>query len=123
MHWVDSDAWPHNTTLYVKDFLGNERRWVYYLLQTYPFEMLQSRSAVPGVNRNDMAGDRMPWIPIELQREAVARLDALSDQQSSVRTDLHQSLQIFQELKRSLITTAVSGEFDVSAADGAGVAV
>lgn len=123
VHWVDSDAWPHNTTLYVKDFLGNERRWVYYLLQTYPFEMLQSRSAVPGVNRNDMAGDRMPWIPIELQREAVARLDALSDQQSSVRTDLHQSLQIFQELKRSLITTAVSGEFDVSAADGAGVAV
>ena len=35
----------------------------------------------------------------------------------------NRSIELLQELKRSLISAAVSGEFDVTAADGSGVQV
>lgn len=121
VHWIESPTWPHNTTLYVRDFRGNDRRWVYYLLQTYPYEMLQARSAVPGINRNDMAGDLMPWLPFALQQQAARRLDQLGRDFEGAERLLRDSLNALTELKRSLISAAVSGEFGVSSADGSQV--
>jgi type I restriction enzyme S subunit len=80
VYWINADFWPHNTTLYVRDFHGNDRRWCYYLLKSYPYEMLQARAAVPGINRNDMAPDPMPWVPLPDQQAAVAFLDAEVEQ-------------------------------------------
>lgn len=121
VYWVDEDFWPHNTTLYVKEYFGNDRRWCYYLLSSYPYEMLQARSAVPGVNRNDMAPDPMPWIPLDLQRAAVAYLDLYVIEARRRAESLAESARLLEELKRSLITAAVTGEFDVSSADGSRV--
>ena len=45
-------CWPLNTALYSTDFNGNNPRFVYYLLQTIPWQGYTTASAVPGVNRN-----------------------------------------------------------------------
>ena len=34
--WSEGPYWPHDTTLWVKDFKGNDPRFVYYFLQTQP---------------------------------------------------------------------------------------
>ncbi|MCT1555834.1 hypothetical protein M3E75_07710, partial [Corynebacterium sanguinis] len=31
--WSDEDFWPLNTTLFAKDFKGNNPRWLFYLFQ------------------------------------------------------------------------------------------
>ena len=48
------DYWPHNTCLYVTDFLGNDPRFVYYFLKNrnQDLTLLNSGAAQPSLNRN-----------------------------------------------------------------------
>lgn len=52
IHYVEDKCWPLNTTLYVKDFKGNDPRFIYYFLQTIHLEEFNSAAAVPGLDRN-----------------------------------------------------------------------
>lgn len=50
--FVKEDFWPHNATLFVKDFKGNDPLFVAQLLRTLPFDDLNSGSAQQMLNRN-----------------------------------------------------------------------
>jgi type I restriction enzyme S subunit len=50
--YVQDDFWPHNATLFVKDFKGNDPKFLFYLLHTMPFDELNSGSAQQMLNRN-----------------------------------------------------------------------
>lgn len=52
--YIAEDFWPLNTTLYVKDFHGNDPLFISYLLRTVDFHTHSGKSGVPGVNRNDL---------------------------------------------------------------------
>jgi type I restriction enzyme S subunit len=52
--FIQEDFWPLNTTLFVKDFHGNDPLFVSYLLRTIDFHSHSGKSGVPGVNRNDL---------------------------------------------------------------------
>ena len=45
-------TWSHNTTLYVKDYKGNDPMFVYYFLKTMDLANYAGGSAVPTLNRN-----------------------------------------------------------------------
>jgi len=119
--WAEGPHWPHNTTLYVRDYKSNHLRWVFYLMQAYPYDALQARTAVPGVNRNDMARDLMPWLPPKRQVQAVAAIDKALASIDTLAQQLSRSVTLLNERKRALITAAVTGEFDVTTAMGRGV--
>jgi type I restriction enzyme S subunit len=76
--FVESDFWPLNTTLYVRDFHENDARFVHYLLHTVDFQSHSGKSGVPGVNRNDVHQEfvRIPVDRIEQERIAQSLLDA-----------------------------------------------
>ena len=65
--FVESDYWPLNTSLYVQDFKGNDRRFVSYFLGTLNFGSQNAAGAVPGVNRNHLhaIGVRVPPLPVQ----------------------------------------------------------
>ena len=50
--YLNENFWPHNTTLWVKDFKGNNPKYVYYLLKTLNFSFLNGGASVPTLNRN-----------------------------------------------------------------------
>ena len=52
VHFSEVDYWPHNTCLYVTDFLGNNPRFAYYFLTTLDLAAFNSGSAQPSLNRN-----------------------------------------------------------------------
>ena len=52
--FVPDDFWPLNTTLYVRDFKGNDPRFISYLLQGIDFLSYSDKAAVPGLNRNHL---------------------------------------------------------------------
>lgn len=116
VHWINEPYWPHNTTLYVRDPRGNDLRWLYYLLRAFPYNAMQARTAIPGVNRNDMATEMVPWIPLALQRQAVKAIDEINAQTLSHKNQLTRSISLLTEYKSSLITAAVTGELDVPTA-------
>ena len=54
VYFIQDDFWPLNTTLYVRDFKGNDPRFVNYLLRGLDFSSHSDKAAVPGLNRNHM---------------------------------------------------------------------
>ena len=52
--FVTEDFWPLNTSLYVRDFKGNDPRFSAYFLQGILKGTSSDKAAVPGVNRNDL---------------------------------------------------------------------
>jgi len=77
--FVDEDFWPLNTTLYVRDFKGNDPLFVSYLLRTLDFQSHNDKSSVPGVNRNHLHTAKVRVPPLSEQRAIAAILSALDD--------------------------------------------
>ncbi|GCL39613.1 restriction modification system DNA specificity domain protein [Sphaerospermopsis reniformis] len=50
--YCDTDFWPTDTTLWVKDFHKNHPKFAYYFLKTLKFEQYDCGSANPTLNRN-----------------------------------------------------------------------
>lgn len=73
VHFSEVDYWPHNTCLYVTDFLGNNPRFAYYLLQTLNLAGYNSGSAQPSLNRNFIYSIRIQ-VPARSEQDLVAQL-------------------------------------------------
>jgi len=73
------DFWAHNTTLYVKDFKGNDQVFIYYLLKNIDFSQFNVGSAVPTLNRNHIHPIEIS-IPSYSEQKAIASvLSSLDD--------------------------------------------
>lgn len=70
--------WPHNTTLWVTDFVGNDPLFIYYVYQTISIEHFASGSGVPTLNRNDVMAKQ--WsLPDIKEQSKIAKLLSLID--------------------------------------------
>jgi len=77
LFFVTEPFWPLNTTLYVRDFHGNDPLFVFYHLQRFDFSTFSGKSGVPGVNRNDLHAETVT-LPCDI-KEQRAIATALSD--------------------------------------------
>lgn len=78
-HYYPIDFWAHNTTLYVKDFKGNEPKFIYYLLKTIDFSLFNTGSAVPSLNRNHVHELVVSIPPLDEQKRIAGVLSSLDD--------------------------------------------
>ena len=62
LHYIEDDYWPHNTTLWVTDFYGNNQKFIYYMYQCLDLSHFSTGSGVPTLNRNDVH-DEVVCIP------------------------------------------------------------
>ena len=53
-HYIEDNFYPHNTSLFIKDFKGNHPKYIYYLLKTLGLNDRGSGSGVPTMNRNHL---------------------------------------------------------------------
>lgn len=53
-HFIEKDFFPHNTSLFVKDFKNNNPKYIFYLLQNLKLNDQKSGSGVPTMNRNHL---------------------------------------------------------------------
>lgn len=72
MYFVEGKYWPHNTALYVTTFKGNEPKYIYYLLSCLGRIRTSDKSAVPGVNRNELHEMAVPAIEDKKQQKKIA---------------------------------------------------
>ena len=85
VHFSEVDYWPHNTCLYVTDFLSNSPRFAYYLLQTLDLASFNSGSAQPSLNRNFLYAIPVR-IPARVEQDGiVALLQSLDDRITLLR--------------------------------------
>jgi len=81
VYYQHSDFWPHDTTLWVKDFHGNHERFVYYFFRSIADRLaaLDVGSANPTLNRNHVHPIQVPWPPRSAQQQIVEVLGSLDD--------------------------------------------
>ncbi|MDR7171783.1 type I restriction enzyme S subunit [Nocardia kruczakiae] len=77
--YLDCDYWPHDTTLWVKDFKGNNPRFVYYFLTTLNFLAMDVGSSNPTLNRNHVHPLSILWPSLKGQQAIASILGALDD--------------------------------------------
>jgi type I restriction enzyme, S subunit len=97
IQFIEEDYWPHNTTLWVTSFKGNDPKFAYYLYQRIGLERFSTGSGVPTLNRNDVHAVSVAIPPIPEQRtiaDALSDVDALIsalDKLISKKRDLKQA--------------------------------
>ena len=84
--YLDQDYWPHDTTLWVKDFKGNVPRFVYYFFRSMSAELLalDNATADPALNRNHVHPIEVLW-PSRRTQEAIVDVLGVLDEQNRTR--------------------------------------
>lgn len=91
--FFDHDIWPHNTTLFVKDFLGNDPKFCFYLLEAINLESYATSTGVPTLNRNFISPLKVPDIHINIQKKISSVLSALDNKievNNKINSDLEE---------------------------------
>lgn len=104
--FVSEDFWPLNTTLFVKDFKGNDPLFISFLLRTIDYQSYSGKSGVPGVNRNDLHEISVNLPPLCEQRTIA---NALSDVDSLI-TSLDKFIAKKRDIKQATMQQLLTGK-------------
>ena len=77
--YFDYESWPLNTTLYSKNFYGNDPKFVYYKLKTLDLAQYNSGSGVPTLNKNHLDTIEIKIPNLETQQKIASVLSAYDD--------------------------------------------
>jgi type I restriction enzyme, S subunit len=108
--YLTNDFWPHDTTLWVKEFNGNHPRFVYHFLRNLDVGHLDSGTANPALNRNVLHPIRIGWPSLAIQGTAVRTLDDLEVETQRLAHLYERKLAALEALKRSLLHQAFTGQ-------------
>jgi type I restriction enzyme S subunit len=110
VHFVEEDFWPHDTTLFVKDFKGNDPRLVSYLMRGLRLTELDTGSANPSLNRNLVHPMKIRWPAGMDQNEIAQRLYAVEGQALSLASAYRDKTCELAALRQSMLQKAFAGE-------------
>ncbi len=109
--YIEDDFWPLNTTLYIKEFHGNDKAFVFWLLKHFDLSRFTSGAGVPTLNRNSVHNE-LVWLPrdIATQKRIVKSAEILESKMNQLTTLYNDKKDALDELKKSLLQKAFSGE-------------
>lgn len=90
--YLVEDFWPLNTTLYVRDFKGNDPKFVGYFLRTIDFLSCSDKAAVPGVNRNHLH-QLAVVVPPPPEQRAIAHILGTLDDKIELNRRMNETLE------------------------------
>jgi type I restriction enzyme, S subunit len=91
--FIKDDFWPLNTVLYVKDFHGNDPRFVYHLLKHFDLKRFASGTGVPTLNRNFVHDELVNVPPLREQQRIAAILDEAFEGIATAKAHAEKNLQ------------------------------
>lgn len=109
--YIPEDFWPLNTALYVKDFLGNDPRFISYFLKQFDLGRYTSGAGVPTLNRNHVH-DEQVFVPnsVKEQKRIVAILDQVFSDIEQARAKTEKNLKNARELFESYLQQVFSDQ-------------
>jgi len=111
---VAEDYWPLNTTLYSINLRANDPRFLQYMLiHLSPLFLLNAvKSAVPGVDRNDIHSIATAVPPLPEQHGIVAHVASETAKLDALRSAAEPTIGLLKERRAALIAAAVTGQLD-----------
>ena len=91
---IEEEFWPHNTTLFVKDFKGNDIKYIYYLLLNLNIEKMKSGSNIPTLNRNHLHPlEIYAELDVDKQRK-ISKLLSKIDKKIEINNETNRELEL-----------------------------
>lgn len=91
--FIPGDFWPLNTALYVRDFKGNDPRFISYFLKALDVSKYADKAAVPGLNRNHLHRE-IVQIPSQIiEQRAIARILGKLDDKIELNRRMNETLE------------------------------
>ena len=113
VHFIVEDFWPLNTALYIKDFHGNDERFIYYFLTAFDLSKYSSGAGVPTLNRNNVHSVKVRIPKSKTQQQTIVRqLDTLRIETQKLESIYQKKILLLEELKKSILQKAFSGELN-----------
>lgn len=103
------DFWPHNTSLYISDMKGHHFLYLYGILQTVDFSVLNNGGAIPTLNHNTLSAIRVFKAPKPLQEQYVGIVEPYYN----IIRDVEKEITILTESRDRLLPKLMSGEIKV----------
>ena len=111
VHYIDSDFWAHDTSLFVTNFFGNQEKYIYYLFSNLKLERFGTKSGSPSLNRNDIH-PLLVGIPNPTEQRKIIRV--LSECDRSL-TGFSEELEKSKRRKTGLMHDLLTGNVRVTA--------
>ncbi|MGO8024177.1 restriction endonuclease subunit S [Rhizobium leguminosarum] len=112
LHYVKDAYWPHDTTLYVREFRGNASRFVWYLLHCIDLTSFDTGSSNPTVNRNRVHPIQTAWPNSDEQWAIAIYLDRVLSRIAKIEESIEVSISHLVEYRSAVVAAAVIGKLD-----------
>ena len=113
VHYVDTDYWAHDTTLWVNDFKGNVPRFIFHVLTMLDLKRFDTGSANPTLNRNVIHPERLTFPPPNEQFQIALKIDADLARLDRALAGTRREIALLREYRTRLIADVVTGKLDV----------
>jgi type I restriction enzyme S subunit len=111
VNYIKHDFWPHNTSIFVTDFRGNNSMYIYYILKSINIKDLSAGSAVPTLDRKKVLNVIVNYTTdIGEQNNTVTRLDAQCAKIDAAIAAITRETALLAECRTRLIADAVTGQ-------------
>jgi type I restriction enzyme S subunit len=109
VHFSDKPAWPIDTTYYIEKFEDLDPIFFMFTLRMLRLSNLDTSTAVPGLNRDDIYNQIIPLPPLTEQQRIVARVEALLAHVNAARERLGRVPGIVKKFRQGVLAAACSG--------------
>ncbi len=109
--YIEDDFWPLNTVLYVKEFHGNDPKFIYRLLNHFDLKRFATGAGVPTLNRNFVHDERVIVPESKTVQSTIAdQLDGIEHETQRLASIYQRKHAALEALKKSLLHQAFNGE-------------
>ncbi len=109
--FIQTDFWPHNTSLFIKNFKGHSIYFIHQLLLTLDFSKLNSGGAIPSLNRNTLSS-----IPIIIPNlEIENKFEEVIYPYYQLKNSIEHKLDSVLELKSMMLPRLISSQIEINA--------
>lgn len=107
VHYIEDRFWPLNTALYIREFHGNDRRFIYYFLKYFKLERFSSGAGVPTLNRNNVHSEKV-FVPTNIleQKRIVKKMDLLKEEIKNIESYYQAKIENLEELRKGILEKA-----------------
>ena len=111
VHYIESNYWPLNTALYVKEFYNNHPKFIYYFLQSLSTEKYGTGTGVPTLNRNILHKIKVAIPPLD---EQIKIAEIISESDAEIEKELNYRAEL-ERIKTGLMQVLLTGRIRVKA--------
>ena len=108
--FYEEDFWPHNTSLYVRNFHGNDPRFTFFLLKHLNLARFKTGASVPTLDRNSFKTLPMVVPPLPEQKKIAHILSTVQRAIEEQKRIIQTTTELKKALMQKLFTEGLRGE-------------